>query len=223
MKRIAIVEDEMDLRELVKLHLEREGYEVLTFVDGDKFLDAYQKTAIDLILLDLMLPGSDGLEICRFVRGNDLLNETPIIMLTAKSSEADIVVGLELGADDYVTKPFSVRELIARVKAVLRRSDRATDERVLRMEGVELYSDRFLVLVDGEPAELTATEFKILEFLLKRQGRVLTRSQILEALGEDRQFVVDRTVDVHILNIRRKLGEYGNNIQTIRGVGYRIV
>ena len=223
MKRIAIVEDEEDLRELLRLHIEREGYEARLYATGDEFLNSVQMTSFDMLILDLMLPGTDGLDVCRILRADDSTKDIPIIMLTAKSSEADIVVGLELGADDYMTKPFSPRELMARIKALFRRTEISDDQKHLRIAGVELFSDRFLVLVDKEPIELTATEFKILECLMRRAGCVLSRNQILESLGDDRLFVTDRTVDVHIFTIRRKLGNYGNIIQTIRGIGYRIV
>ena len=223
MKRIAIVEDEEDMRELLRLHIEREGYDARLYATGDEFLDSVQTTSFDMVLLDLMLPGTDGLDVCRILRADDSTKDIPIIMLTAKSSEADIVVGLELGADDYMTKPFSPRELMARIKALFRRTEISDDQKHLRIAGVELFSDRFLVLVDKEPIELTATEFKILECLMRRAGCVLSRNQILESLGDDRLFVTDRTVDVHIFTIRRKLGNYGNIIQTIRGIGYRIV
>jgi len=223
MKRIAIVEDEEDLRELLRLHIEREGYEARLYATGDEFLNSVQMTSFDMLILDLMLPGTDGLDVCRILRADDSTKDIPIIMLTAKSSEADIVVGLELGADDYITKPFSIRELMARIKALFRRTEFSDDQKHLRIAGVELFRDKFLVLVDKEPIELTATEFKILECLMRRAGCVLSRNQILESLGDDRLFVTDRTVDVHILAIRRKLGNYGNIIQTIRGIGYRIV
>lgn len=223
MKHIAIVEDEEDMRELLKLHLEREGYDPYLYPTGDEFLDVVRTKTFDMIILDLMLPGTDGLDICRIIRADDDTKDIPIIMLTAKSSEADIVVGLELGADDYITKPFSVRELMARVKAIFRRSKISSDEKHLHIAGVELFRDRFLVLIDKEPVELTVTEFKILEYLMRRAGRVLSRNQILESLGDDRRFVADRTVDVHILAIRRKMGIYGNMIQTIRGIGYRFL
>ena len=223
MKHIAVIEDEADLRELLRLHLAQDGYDVHLYSSGDDFLDTMSSGNFDMIILDLMLPGTDGLDVCRILRADDATKSVPIIMLTAKSSEADIVVGLELGADDYMTKPFSPRELMARIKALFRRANTTDDGKILRIAGVELFHDKFLVTVDKKPIELTATEFKILEYLMRRAGRVLSRNQILDSLGEDRQFVTDRTVDVHILNIRRKLGTYSDIIQTIRGIGYRIL
>ena len=223
LKRIAIIEDEADLRELLRLHLTQNGYDVSLFSSGDKFLSGKSLGNFDMIILDLMMPGTDGLDVCRILRSNDTTKKVLIIMLTAKSSEADIVVGLELGADDYMTKPFSVRELLARIKALFRRSNTIDNSKVLRILGVELFHEKFLVTVDNIATELTATEFKIFEYLMRRAGHVLSRNQILDSLGEDRQFVIDRTVDVHILNIRRKIKPYDNIIQTVRGIGYRIL
>jgi DNA-binding response OmpR family regulator len=220
--RIAIVEDEDDLRNLLKLHLEREGYEVLLFSNGDNFLDFAGKNRVGLVILDLMMPGTNGLDVCRILRADEQNKDVPIIILTAKSTEADIVVGLELGADDYITKPFSMRELQARVKAIFRRVTKTESENTLMNGAVTAYVDRFQVYVESEQVQLTATEFSILVFLLRRKGRVLTRNQILDSLGGDRQYVIDRTVDVHILNIRKKLGDAGKMIETIRGIGYRI-
>jgi DNA-binding response OmpR family regulator len=220
--RIAIVEDEDDLRNLLKLHLEREGYEVLLFSNGDNFLDFAGKNRVGLVILDLMMPGTNGLDVCRILRADEQNKDVPIIILTAKSTEADIVVGLELGADDYITKPFSMRELQARVKAIFRRVTKTESENTLMNGAVTAYVDRFQVYVESDQVQLTATEFSILVFLLRRKGRVLTRNQILDSLGGDRQYVIDRTVDVHILNIRKKLGDAGKMIETIRGIGYRI-
>ncbi len=223
MKKIAVVEDETDLRELLKLHLERESYIPLLFPDGDQFLEFAEKNSVDMLLLDIMLPGTDGMDVCRILRADERTKDLPIIMVTAKSTESYIVVGLELGADDYITKPFSIAELMARIKALFRRMSKSESQTVLKTENVELYPDKFQLNIEGKPVELTTTEFKILEALMRKQGRVFTRSQILDVLGEDRQFIIDRTVDVHILNIRRKLGKYGKIIQTIRGIGYKII
>ncbi len=221
-KRIAVVEDEEDLRNLLKLHLERDGFEVLLFSNGDAFLDFADKNRLGLVILDLMMPGTGGLDVCRILRTDEKNRDVPIIILTAKSTEADIVVGLELGADDYITKPFSMRELQARIKSMFRRISKSESENILSNGAVTVHVDRFQVLVDGEPVQLTATEFSILAFLMRRKGRVLTRNQILDSLGGDRQYVIDRTVDVHILNIRKKLGDAGKMIETIRGIGYRM-
>jgi len=221
-KRIAVVEDEEDLRNLLKLHLERDGFEVLLFSNGDAFLDFADKNRLGLVILDLMMPGTGGLDVCRILRTDEKNSHVPIIILTAKSTEADIVVGLELGADDYITKPFSMRELQARIKSMFRRISKSESENILSNGEVTVHVDRFQVLVDGEPVQLTATEFSILAFLMRRKGRVLTRNQILDSLGGDRQYVIDRTVDVHILNIRKKLGDAGKMIETIRGIGYRM-
>lgn len=223
MKKIAIVEDEADLRDLLKLHITREGFEPVPFQNGDSFLDFIRQGQVDLVLLDIMLPGTDGLSICRILRSEDKTRNLPIVLLTAKGTELDIVVGLELGADDYITKPFSTRELIARVKSLFRRLERIDQEKSLKLGSIEVYPDRVEVFSDGKSVDLTTTEFKILETLLRRRGRVLTRGQILDILGDDRQFVLDRTVDVHVLNIRRKLGDNGKHIITIRGIGYKIV
>lgn len=221
-KRIAVVEDEEDLRNLLKLHLERDGYEVLLFSNGDAFLDFADKNRLGLVILDLMMPGTGGLDVCRILRTDEKNSDVPVIILTAKSTEADIVVGLELGADDYITKPFSMRELQARIKSMFRRISKSESENILSNGAVTVHVDRFQVLVEGEPVQLTATEFSILAFLMRRKGRVLTRNQILDSLGGDRQYVIDRTVDVHILNIRKKLGDAGKMIETIRGIGYRM-
>ncbi|MCK5832237.1 response regulator transcription factor [bacterium] len=222
MKKIAVVEDENDVRKLLNLHLTREGWQVEAFSSGVDFLDIVSKDKFDLLLLDLMIPGLDGLEICKILRSNSDTKALPIIMVTAKGSEADIVLGLELGADDYVSKPFSIRELIARVKSVLRRINPGEETKTFRSGSIELSPDKFELKVDGVPVNLTATEFKILEILVKNKGRVLTRARILDYLGEDRQFVIDRTIDVHILNLRRKLQAAGDVIETIRSIGYRL-
>ena len=222
MERIAVVEDESDVRELLNRQLTREGWQVETFLSGVDFMASVSKNKFDLLLLDLMLPELDGLEICKILRSSAETKNLPIIMVTAKGSEADIVLGLELGADDYVSKPFSMRELIARVRSVLRRVKTEEGSKILQAGTIELSPDRFEVKADGKTVDLTATEFKILEALMRNKGRVLTRSRILDYLGEDRQFVIDRTIDVHILNLRRKLQAAGEVIETIRSVGYRL-
>lgn len=222
MKKIAIVDDEKDVRELLKLHLERENYSIKLFSNGDDFIESLKRDRYDLLLLDLMLPGSNGLDVCRIIRSDEFAKNMPIIMLTAKGTEADIVLGLELGADDYIIKPFSIRELLARVKTVLRRNEIRTIDKELIIGDLALYPDKFTATLKGKPLDLTSTEFKILKILLSKKGRVLTRTQILDNLGEDRQYVIDRTVDVHIVSIRKKLGNSGDLIHTIRSVGYKI-
>jgi len=221
-KKVAIIEDEADIRELLRLHLERSGYEISLYPSGDDFLSKKKGNSFDLVILDIMLPGMDGLDVLKYLRSDEKTKEIPVIMLTAKGTEVDIVVGLELGADDYITKPFSTRELLARIKVIFRRLERSESDKIIRFGDVEIYPEKVQVKVHGNDIELTATEFNILKTLVQKKGRVFTRTQILDLLGEDRQFVLDRTVDVHILNIRKKLSTYGKNIQTIRGIGYKI-
>jgi len=219
---VLVIDDEKDLLELVRYNLTKEGYDVIAAQKGEAGLEIAFQHKPDLILLDVMMPGMDGLEVCRRLRGDERTGRIPLIMLTARGAESDRVVGLELGADDYVTKPFSPRELIARVRAVMRRVHAAAEPREVRRHGdLVLDSGRHEVTYRGKPIPLTATEFRILEYLLSRPGRVLSRSDILEsALGDD-VAVTDRTVDVHVTAIRRKLGRAGELLETVRGFGYR--
>jgi two-component system phosphate regulon response regulator PhoB len=219
---VLVIDDEKDLLELVRYNLTKEGYDVIAAQKGEAGLEIAFQHKPDLILLDVMMPGMDGLEVCRRLRGDERTGRIPLIMLTARGAESDRVVGLELGADDYVTKPFSPRELIARVRAVMRRVHAAAEPREVRRHGdLVLDSARHEVTYRGKPIPLTATEFRILEYLLSRPGRVLSRSDILEsALGDD-VAVTDRTVDVHVTAIRRKLGRAGELLETVRGFGYR--
>jgi two-component system phosphate regulon response regulator PhoB len=221
---ILVVDDEEDILELVRYHLHREGYRVITAVSGEEVLSSVREKAPDLILLDLMLPGLDGLEVCRFLKADERSAKVPIIMLTAKGSEADIIVGLELGADDYITKPFSPRMLSARVKAVLRREKTASAEKALRsieIGELSIHPDLHEVSIAGVTVNLTATEFRILETLARHPGRVFSRGQIVDAARGEDYPVTDRSVDVHIVSLRRKLGTWGKKIETVRGVGYR--
>lgn len=224
-KKILVVDDEADIGELLKYNLEQEGCEVDVLRSGEKALEELSKKSYDLVILDLMLPGMSGLEICRQMKRRSDLEQLPIIMLTAKSSETDKIVGLEIGADDYITKPFSPRELVARVKAVLRRFDDRLQPKhfsELEFEGIKMDLSRHEVSLSGEEVKLTNTEFKILQCLMERPGHVFNRSQLIDfALGKDVS-VVDRTVDVHITNLRKKLGDKGSQIESIRGVGYRL-
>ena len=220
--RIFIVEDEPDLRDTLTFNFENEGFKVSSFPDGEKCLTSVKKNKPDLIILDLMLPGINGLDVCREIRSEEENNDVSIIMLTAKGEEIDRIVGFELGADDYVTKPFSVRELILRVKVLLKkRSDNQSAEKILEYGPVKMNLDAHSVLVDDIDVVLTALEFKLLKHLLKRRGRVQTRDQLLGDVWGYSSEVTTRTVDTHIKRLREKLGSTGDLIQTIRGVGYR--
>ena len=222
---ITIVDDEEDIVELVGHHLKREGFKVKEFHNGRDFLSFLESVVPDLAVLDIMLPGIDGLEICRMLKSKTSTSSVPIIMLTAKASEADIVVGLELGADDYIVKPFSPRELVARVKTVLRRTTATEDQgNVIRIGPLVVNTEKYEVSVEGNKLNLTTTEFKILEVLAERKGRVFTRDQLLKKkrLWGDDKLVYDRTIDVHIKNLREKLGIAGNMIKTVRSIGYKL-
>jgi phosphate regulon transcriptional regulator PhoB len=222
-REVLVVEDEPDIRRLVVLHLERDGFRCRTAATGPEALREVQKAAPDLVVLDLMLPELDGLEVCRQLRGDRRTAAVPIIMLTAKSDEVDRVVGLEVGADDYVAKPFSPKELVARVRAVLRRA-RSTDEpRVLSVGPVVLDPSRHGVSVHGRPVELTPKEFDLLQALLEAAGRVLSREHLLNHVwGYARADEIEsRTVDVHVRRLRAKLGDAGHRIATVKSVGYR--
>lgn len=224
-KVVAIVDDEEDIVNLVSHHLKREGYKVKEFHNGRDFLLFLESIIPDLVILDIMLPGIDGLEICRMLKNRARTSSVPIIMLTAKASEADVVVGLEIGADDYIVKPFSPREMTARVKSLLRRvNGRQAKEPKLEIGPISLNAERYEVTVNGKRVDLTTTEFKILEVLLEKRGSVFTRDQLLKKkrLWGDDKLVYDRTIDVHIKNLREKLGKAGNMIKTIRGIGYKL-
>jgi DNA-binding response OmpR family regulator len=222
-EKILVVDDEEDILELLRFNLSRERYQVSCALTAEKALSLVQSEAPDLIVLDLMLPGIDGLEVARQLKNDPATKNIPIVMLTAKGEEADIVTGLELGADDYITKPFSPRILLARVRAVLRRKTTVSQEKesVIRVHGLTIHPGRHEVLVDGKPVQLTFTEFGILNYLARRPGWVFTRSQIVDAVRGDDYFVTDRSVDVQIVGLRKKLGPAGKYIETVRGVGYR--
>lgn len=222
-ERILVVDDEDDILELITFNLFREGYKVFTADNGEKAIKIAKSEIPDMIILDLMLPGIDGLEVARVIKSRDNTKAIPIIMLSAKGDESDIISGLELGADDYVTKPFSPKILIARIRAVLRRkSDEISDENTpLHVHAFIIDPQRREVMVDENPVELTYTEFEVLHFLAKRPGWVFTRSQIVDAAKGDNYAVTDRSVDVQIVGLRKKLGDSGKFIETVRGVGYR--
>ncbi|MBN2420366.1 MAG: response regulator [Deltaproteobacteria bacterium] len=222
-EKILVVDDEEDILELVRYNLTREGYNVLCAASGEEGLNNAKSKLPDLIILDLMLPGMDGLDVARGLKNDNNTKNIPIVMLTAKGEEADIVTGLELGADDYITKPFSPRVLTARVRAVLRRKTKPaiTEKEIIEINDIKIHTGRHEVMVNDEAVQLTFTEFGILNFLVKRPGWVFTRSQIVDAVKGDDYFVTDRSVDVQIVGLRKKLGDAGKYIETVRGVGYR--
>ena len=220
--KVFIVEDEPDLRDTLKYNLENEGFSVEAFSNGEDFLSSVDKNIPNLVILDLMLPGVSGLDVCRELRSNENYDGIGIVMLTAKSEEIDRIVGFELGADDYVTKPFSVRELILRVKVLLKkRTDDGANEQILELGPILMNLEAHEVSIDGKIVNLTALEFKLLKHLIIRKGRVQTRDQLLGDVWGYSSEVTTRTVDTHIKRLREKLGEPGDLIQTIRGVGYR--
>ncbi|MHB0939356.1 MAG: response regulator [Armatimonadota bacterium] len=220
---ILAVEDEEDILELITFNLGKDGFQVKGAGSGEDALRFARSAPPDLILLDLMLPGIDGLEVCRILKRDDATRHIPIIMLTAKGEEADIVAGLELGADDYITKPFSPKVLLARVRAVMRRRETVPADGTSVVSTRDLIIDpgRHRVLVENEPVELTYSEFQILLLLARRAGWVFTRYQIVDAVRGDDYSVTERSVDVHIAALRKKLGAAGDAIETVRGVGYR--
>jgi two-component system phosphate regulon response regulator PhoB len=222
MNPILIIEDEEDIVDLVEYHLKHAGFSVLKALDGPSGLEIAKKNRPCLVILDLMLPGMDGKDICRALKSNPLTRSIPILMLTAKTEEVDRVIGFELGADDYVTKPFSPRELVLRVKAILRRKE-APDEREKIIQAGDLLvdMDRHQVSVKKNPISLTSTEFKLLVELVTNKGRVQTRERLLDKVWGYTYEGYARTVDTHIRRLREKLGPLGNMIETIRGVGYR--
>lgn len=223
-ERILIVEDDDDIRELVSHVLKSDGYEIRSVVSGEDALREARYDTPDLVLLDLMLPGIDGLDVCRSLKFSDKTKKLPIVILTAKGEEADIVAGLELGADDYITKPFSTRVLTARIKAVLRRRTEtvASESNVLQINEINIDPEKHEVKIGSDTVELTSTEFKLLHLLARRPGKVLTRSQIVDGVHGDDYPVTERSVDVQIVGLRKKLGKIADDyIETVRGVGYR--
>jgi two-component system, OmpR family, alkaline phosphatase synthesis response regulator PhoP len=220
---ILVVEDEDNIRELLRYNLAKEGYQVTCSASGEEALAAVRVAMPDLVLLDLMLPGLDGLDVCRSLKQDPQTRNLPIVMLTAKGEEADIVAGLELGADDYVTKPFSVRVLLARLRAVLRRRSAAPlpETAAITIHELKIHPGRHEVLVQGRPVDLTATEFRLLNLLARRPGWVFTRSQIVNEIHGDDYSVTERAVDVQIVSLRKKLGPFGKYLETVRGIGYR--
>lgn len=222
--RILFVDDEPDLLELVRYHLGREHYEVVTASDGEAGLAEARRRIPDLVILDLMLPGIDGLEVCRRLRSDSRTQHIPIVMLTAKGEEADAVIGLAQGADDYVRKPFGMKELVARVATRLRAAElrNSTEgQKVLQFGDLVIDSIKHEVTVAGDPVKLTVTEFKLLRHLVQNKGRAFTRNELLNAVIGTDVVIIDRNVDVHIATLRKKLGRHGEHIVTIRGLGYK--
>lgn len=222
---IAVVDDEQDILELVSLHLKRNHFNVLEFSNGSSFIRYLDSEKPDLLILDLMLPDADGFEICKYMKRKSNLSHIPIVMLTAKSEETDTILGLELGADDYVRKPFSPNELIARVKTVLRRTESYPEAEIserIRVGNITIDQDKHEVVVDGKKVELTSAEFRILRLLASEKGRVFSRGRILDHLWGNEKIVVDRTVDVHIRHLRLKMGSASEFIKKVHGVGYKL-
>ena len=222
-KHILVVDDEEDIRDLIRYNLEKEGYRVTGVGTGEEVLPAVQTEPIDLVLLDLMLPELDGFEVCKLLKSNPDTSSIPVVMLTAKGEETDIVAGLELGADDYITKPFSPRVLVARIRTVLRRKRRGdkTDDRSIEYSDLVIRPSRFEVFSGSGRIDLTATEFHLLFFLARHPGWVFTRSQIIDSVKGTDYPVTDRSVDVQVVGLRKKLGSAGKHIETVRGIGYR--
>ncbi len=221
-KRILVVEDDPSIRRVIVLALKSGGYtDVTETADGDAALEAAFRTRMDLVLLDLMLPGLDGISVCRRLRTNPETAEVAIVMLTARGAECDIVSGLDAGADDYITKPFSKEVLLARIRAALRKDERRSEER-LTLDGLLLDDGTHQVTLDGTEMKLTLTEYRILELLLRHPGRVFDRALIIDRISGGEKTVTERTIDVQMFGLRRKLGLWARHLETIRGVGYRL-
>ena len=221
-KRVLLIEDEEDIAALIKLQAELSGYKLHVEVDGINGYRAIEREKPDLVILDIMLPGENGLDVCRRMKGNPDLKGIPVIILSAKGEELDIVLGLELGADDYVQKPFSPKVLLSRMKAILRRGrDSEKPLKTVKFSDFLLDVDRYILRKGEKVIPLTLSEFGILRRLLANKGKVLTRNQLLEDVNNDDSFIVDRNIDVHIASLRKKLGPTFDAIETVRGVGYR--
>jgi DNA-binding response OmpR family regulator len=222
-KLIAVVDDEPDIVDLVTIHLEKSNFNVKGFFDSKSFLKSLKAKTPDLVILDLMLPDADGFEVCKYLRADERYSTIPVIMLTAKGGESDKILGLELGADDYVTKPFSPKELVARVKAVLRRQKQKVESKKREIaDMVTIDKEKYQVFVSGKRVNLTPTEFRILDLLASKEGWIFSREKILDYLWGDEKVVLDRTIDVHIKHIREKLGKAAKLIKNVRGIGYKL-
>lgn len=220
-----VIEDEEDIAEVIRFNLQREGFEVRVLNNGDGAIQKIKQEKPKLILLDLMLPGIDGLTLFRLLKQDSMTKSIPVIMVTAKGEETDIVTGLELGADDYITKPFKIRELIARVKSVIRKKTNVilSETADLQLGEIKIFPEKHEVYVNDNLVKLTLTEFKILHAMARKPGRVFTRYQIVDVARGTDAVVTDRSVDVHIVAIRRKLGSAGRRIETVHGVGYKFL
>ena len=223
-KHVLIVEDEDDIASILKINLESDGYNVDILSDGESVFDYVTKQLPDAILLDVMIPGADGFEVCKQIKGNQETKHIPVIFITAKSLEHNVISGLEIGADDYITKPFSISIVLTRLKAVLRRSTKdqlVETHQKLESGGVVIDKKRMLVKASGKELSLTTSEFQLLDFLIQKPGWVFKRNQLLEACKGEDNFVTDRTIDVLIVSLRKKLGNLSHLIETVRGVGYK--
>jgi DNA-binding response OmpR family regulator len=223
-KKIFVIDDEKDIQDIIKINLRAEGYDIYCYSSAEEALRALEADMPHLFILDIMMPGIDGFEFCRRVRASEDYKSIPIIFLSARSDEIDRVLGLELGGDDYMTKPFSVKELKSRVKAMFRRLSRIENgehiSKTIVHEGIELNPDHYSLSVDGKGVDLTKTEFEILRLFLTNPGKIFTRDNIIDSIKGQDVYVIDRTIDVHVMNIRKKLGPYKNIIKTFSGVGY---
>jgi two-component system phosphate regulon response regulator PhoB len=220
---VLIIEDEPSLQEILTYNLESRGYQVIVFDDGTEGLEGVRKHVPDIVLLDIMLPGMDGFEVCRHIRSDPLIKHLPVLMMTARGEEIDQLVGFQMGADDYVTKPFKMRILLERIKSLLRRTEGSTDDESGRLssDGIVLDRIQFKVTVGDADIAFTPTEFDLLWHLMKHPGRVFNRADLMNAIMGDDTIVLERTIDVHIRALRKKLGDCGDFIETVRGIGYR--
>ena len=225
-EKILVVDDEKDILDLVEYNLKQNGYKVSCVATGEEVLDAADSFKPDLILLDLMLPGVDGFDVCKDLKSQPETKEIPVIMLTAKSEDIDVVTGLEIGADDYITKPFSPQVLVARVRAILRKKNKSlgsqkSSDQIIHVQDIVIDTRKHLVEINNKPIDLTFSEFRLLQLLTERPGWVFSRYQIVDVLRGDDYPVTERSVDVQVVGLRKKLGSAGKYIQTVRGVGYR--
>ena len=221
--KITIIEDEEDIRHLVCYNLEKEGYSVSSYESGERGLNGIKNNPPDLVLLDLMLPGIDGMEVCRRLKQDAATRDIPVIIISAKGEENDIITGLERGADDYLSKPFSPKILLARIRTILRRVNQPLphEDDIIQIDELVLNPGKFSATLSGKPLELTAGDYRLLHFLASHRGWVYTRYQIVDAIRGEGYVVTERAVDVQVAGLRKKLGDYGHYIQTVRGVGYR--